>query len=83
MKREVKEELNIDIEIIKWLKHTDHFVDGDHWVAFNCVAKIINGNPENMEPLKHSEIKWFSLDKMPKNLAAPTKDAAEEYLKSL
>jgi len=81
IKREVREELGVEIEIIKWLKHTDHFVDDSHWVAFNCIATIRSGTPRNMEPEKHSEIKWFSLDKLPRNLATPTKDAIEEYLK--
>jgi 8-oxo-dGTP diphosphatase len=85
IKREIKEELDIEIELIKFLDYTDHIIksENQHWIAFNYLAKIIKGEPKIMEPDKHDEIKWFSLDDLPDNITQTTKEPIEKYLKSL
>jgi ADP-ribose pyrophosphatase YjhB (NUDIX family)/uncharacterized protein with PQ loop repeat len=86
MIREMKEELDIEVEIIGYLPHTDHIItketneDEQHWVAFNFIAKIINGQPKNMEPHKCDKIGWFPLDKLPKKITQTTKEPVENYL---
>ena len=82
MKREMKEELGVEIKIIGYLPHTDHFTKDrkQHWVAINFVAKIVSGVPKNMESHKCDEIAWFPLDKLPKKTTAPTTESVENYL---
>ncbi len=86
MIREMKEELDIEVEIIGYLPHTDHIItketneDEQHWVAFNFIAKIINGQPKNMEPHKCDKIGWFPLDKLPEKITQTTKEPVENYL---
>ena len=83
LKREIKEELDIDIEIIKFLGFTEGIMkdENQHWISLNYLAKIIGGEIKNLEPEKHEEIKWFSLDNLPEKLVQNTIDSVNEYLK--
>jgi mutator protein MutT len=80
--REIKEELNVDIELIRYLNYTDHIIphEKQHWVAIAYLAKIVGGELKNMEPDKHEEIKWFPITEMPELLAATTVNSVEAYL---
>lgn len=83
MKREIKEEVNININIWGLLPHTDHILkkEKQHWMALNYLANIKSGTVKNMEPGKCDELKWFALNKLPKNLAQPTRESIKNYLK--
>lgn len=83
VKRELKEELNIDIEIIKFLSYTDHIIksENQHWLVINYIAKIIGGELKNMEPEKIDEIGWFKFDNLPEKLNQTAVEPIEEYLK--
>jgi ADP-ribose pyrophosphatase YjhB (NUDIX family) len=83
MRREIKEETDIDINIWGLLPHTDHILkkEKQHWLALNYLAKIKSGIAKNTEPDKCDELKWFLLDKLPKKLANPTKESIKNYLK--
>ena len=82
MKREMKEELGVTVEIWGILPNTDHILkkEKQHWFAFNYLGKIKSGVPKNCEPHKCEELHWFELDKLPKKLAQPTKEAIKNYL---
>ena len=83
LKREIKEEIGVDIEIIKFLGFTEGILkeEKQHWISLNYLVKIIGGDVQNLEPEKHEEVKWFSLNNLPENLAQNTIDAIREYLK--
>ncbi len=82
IKREIKEELNIDIEIIGWLPHVDHkTAEGQHWVAINFVAKVVGGELTNMEPHKCDAVEWFDFDALPEKLNQVTTEPIEQYKK--
>lgn len=85
VRREIKEELNVDIELTKFLGFTNHIINSEsqHWVTFNYLAKIIKGNPKIMEPEKIAEIKWFNLRSLPEKLSQTTSEPIEDYLKSI
>jgi 8-oxo-dGTP diphosphatase len=74
--REIKEELGIDIEVVKFLSYTDHRpADGNqHWISLNFITKIISGEPTNLEPEKCEEIRWFDLHNLPEELTQTTKE---------
>lgn len=82
MKREVQEEAGIEINIWGYLPHTDHIIkkDKQHWVGFNYLADVKSGEAKNMEPHKFDDVRWFALDKMPRKLAQPTREALKNYL---
>lgn len=82
MKREIKEETDLDIEIWGYLPHTDHIIkrDAQHWVAFNYLGRVVSGKVKIMEPEKCEEFGWFKLDQLPHNLAQTTKEAVENFL---
>lgn len=81
MRREIKEELDIEIDIWGYLPHTDHIIpaENQHWASFNYIAHIISGVPKNMEPQKCDEIAWFALDALPEKTTRTTREPIENY----
>lgn len=74
--REVKEELNIDCKIKKFIGFTNHILIKDkiHWIALSFELIITNGYPTIVEQNSHAAIQWFSLNQLPSNLTMPTKE---------
>lgn len=62
--REIKEELNIDIEILKQYGCADYIMlsENQHWVSGIFLCKIVEGEPKIMEPGKCDEIGWYNLE---------------------
>lgn len=86
VKREIKEELGIEIEIIEPLHTSDEILkkDKQHWVPTTYITRIKkNQTPKIMEPEKCDEIGWFDLKDVPKNLSYITKLDIKEYKKYL
>ena len=83
IKREIKEELNLDIELFGiGTFHEDIVIkDGEkrHWLSYGPFAKIVGGELKNTEPEKHDKIEWFDLDNLPENIVHYTKKAIEDY----
>ena len=72
VKREIQEELGVDIEIIRVIHTSDEILSEQkqHWVPTSYLVKIKdNQEPKIMEPEKCDEIKWFSLNELPPNLS--------------
>jgi 8-oxo-dGTP diphosphatase len=89
VRREIKEELGVDVRIAYQLLAVDHLIpaEGQHWVTIPFVAKITSGQtPKVMEPHKCDEIGWFRLSNLPKPLSIATQlnlVRYREYAKSL
>lgn len=68
-RREVFEELGVKLKKVK-LVGFQNFPSpfGNHYLAFFFKAKIGLGEPENREPDKTIEIKWFKKKELPENL---------------
>ncbi len=83
VKREVKEETGVEVEIISLLGICDHIIKNEerHWVSPSYLCKIVEGEPQILEPTKHLDVKWFSLDKLPEKITITTKDAIRNYKK--
>jgi 8-oxo-dGTP diphosphatase len=81
--REIQEELNIGIEIIKFLEYTDNILIESgvkkHWLALGFLARIKSGKLQNLEPEKHIEMKWFSLDNLPHDLTQYTRNSISKF----
>lgn len=86
IKREIKEEYNMEIEIIKQFPAADHIIENEHqhWVPTTFLANIIPGQtPIIMEPEKCEAIGWFSMDKLPKPLSIISKIDLDYYKKNI
>jgi 8-oxo-dGTP diphosphatase len=82
--REVKEELNVDIKIVKLLGVTNHILEQEktHWVSPAFLAQIIgNQTPLNVETGSHQDLRWFSINELPHNITLTTLKALK-YLRS-
>lgn len=81
IKREVKEETDVNVEVIDCLGICNHIVTNEetHWVSPSFLCKIVEGEPKIMEPTKHLDMKWFSLDNLPEKLTITTKDAVSNF----
>lgn len=77
LRREIKEELGVEIKIDKFLFCLDDILaqEGQHWLVPFYLCQINKGSPQNLEPGKIDEIKWVPLDKLPSKLAFGTKEA--------
>ncbi|NOR84651.1 hypothetical protein GQ473_00890 [archaeon] len=53
-----------------------------YWQIYGYLAKIIDGTPKNMEPEKHIDMKWFSLNNLPENINEYTRNSIDAYLAS-
>lgn len=64
VKREVMEELGIEVEILDLLGICDHIIPDEHqhWVAPTFLCRISKGEPKILEPEKCAEIGWFRLN---------------------
>jgi len=63
IKREIKEEHDIEIEIIELLGICDHIIPDEHqhWVSPTYICRITKGVPRIVEPHKCDQIGWFSI----------------------
>ena len=79
--REVREELGVEIEIIKDFGYFNAPIpaENQHWIVINFLAKIKSGEPKIMEPEKHDVLEWFSLDNLPKPLTTPTEESIRQF----
>lgn len=82
VEREVKEEVGIVVKAVRRLDYTETISDDGttHWIALGFLATYVSGEPTNVEPDKHDEIKWFPLDQIPDNTAEYTKNSIAFYL---
>jgi len=62
--RELKEELNIDVEITKLEAITEEKYEDGYWIFVLYGAKIIGGTPTIMEQGKILEIKWVDISEI-------------------
>ncbi|HXS15101.1 MAG TPA: NUDIX domain-containing protein [Candidatus Saccharimonadales bacterium] len=89
IRREMKEELGIEIEILTQWVAKDHLLadENQHWVPTTFLVKIKGEQkPQIMEPHKHDAMGWFALNNFPSPLSVITqidKKGYEEYLSLL
>jgi 8-oxo-dGTP diphosphatase len=82
LKREVKEEVGLDIAIHSSLVHVEDILvdEGQHWIGHQFLCSVIGGTLENKEPHKCEYLGWFPLDNLPEPLAPQAKMALALYL---
>ncbi len=80
LKREIKEELDIDVELedLLWIKQT---IFDQHWINVLYVVKVIGGVIKNVEKNygKCDEISRFDLDNLPDFITSNALFAIDTY----
>ena len=79
--REVKEEFNIKIKVIKLLNLADHIIknENQHWVSPSFITKLISGKAKIMEPDKCIATRWINLCDIEPNTL--TKSSESDFYK--
>lgn len=76
IRREVAEEIGVEIELTRPLALVQMIgVDGQHWVSPTWTARLVAGEPRNVEPEKHEALLWADLDNPPLPLALAAREA--------
>jgi len=79
-RRELSEELGIEVEVIKQLgDYLEHKDDQLHGKSTGFLCKVLSGKPKICEPEKIAELKFWPLSDLPTDIAPYTM----QYLKDL
>lgn len=64
IRREIREEVDVDIEVLELLGIHDHIIpeEHQHWLAPTFICNIVKGEPKILEPEKCEQIGWFTLE---------------------
>lgn len=81
--REAKEEINIELDRdkLEFISIVHRKGITKNYVNIFFSTSSYSGNIENNETNKCSNIKWFELDKLPKNIVEIEKNVIEKYKK--
>lgn len=62
LKREIREEIGVEIEVLDLLHVCDHILPAEHqhWVSPTFICRIISGTPTIMEPHKCDQLAWYA-----------------------
>lgn len=74
VRREIAEEVGIDIAVGALLCVSEIIGPDHHWVSPVFVSHILSGIPENREPAKHADVRWWPLDALPAPLGQAVRD---------
>lgn len=75
-RREVKEELGIEIDIIKPLKTIEREKDGINWVLYHFLAKRIGEITIGDDVIEYG---WFDINNLPNDCSPNVYEIIEEY----
>ena len=78
VRREVAEEIGVEIELTRSLGFVEMFADTQHWVSPIYEARIVSGEPVNREPDKHEALLWADPAAPPSPLATAAREALEK-----
>ncbi len=84
IKREVKEEFNIEIKVLEFLKPVEVILPNikKHWVGIFYITKYISGKTKIIEKDKFTEFKWISIKDIKRDqLTIPGKSNFDGYVK--
>ena len=75
VRREIAEEIGVEIELTRSLGFVETFADAQHWVSPIYEARIVAGEPVNREPDKHEALLWADPATPPAPLAMGAREA--------
>jgi len=75
VRREVAEEIGVEIELTRSLGFVETFADAQHWLSPIYEARIVAGEPVNLETDKHEALVWADPSAPPAPLAAAARVA--------
>jgi len=89
VRREIREELGIEVAVEGLLRVADHVIPGaglrpaQRWASPTLVCRHVSGTPRIGEAGKCSAVGWFDLDHLPVPMAAVSRSDLECYRRLL
>ena len=84
LKREIMEEYCANVLEFEFLGYRDvhrqHAGESTHWIALDFKVLVYTEQVKNGEPHKFEEIKWFTLDKLPKKMHSELNNFFNKYI---
>ena len=82
LRREMREEFGIEIEVLELLDVVDHILpgEGQHWVSPTFLCRVVSGEAVIREPGKCSAIGWFKPEEVPAELSVVSRENLAHYL---
>ena len=83
LRREIREEYGIDIEVGELLDVADHILpdEGQHWVSPTYLCRIVSGTPTIREPEKCTAIGWFAPEAVPRGLTQISRENLQHFVR--
>jgi ADP-ribose pyrophosphatase YjhB (NUDIX family) len=82
LKREVREETGLRVEVIEPIRVVEIIKGNVHWVGQDFLCRRIGGRLKNREPETHGKLGWFPFDKLPAPIGRETQATIKAYLLS-
>lgn len=79
VKREIKEETDLNIKKMKFISLTNDIVHDAHSITVGFLCDKFNGKVKVMEPDEITKWNWFDLDKLPSPLFKPSQKLIKNY----
>ena len=87
LRKEIKEEYGTEVVEFEFLGYRDvhrkHQEKPTHWIALDFKVLVDPKEVKNGEPQKFDEVKWFTLDTLPKNLHSQVPKFLKRYRQQL
>lgn len=80
LKRGLREEAGVEIDIIDFLEFFEDVQPGRHGIYFGYLARIDAGVPQNLESERCAELKWFPIGSVPEKTTPYTLNSIRAYL---
>jgi colanic acid biosynthesis protein WcaH len=77
--RKIKEEINLEFEIVNQCGITETIFDKKHTINICYLLKLIGNNIPEINYSEHSEYGWFNLNNLPSELNIHIKEMIEKH----
>jgi ADP-ribose pyrophosphatase YjhB (NUDIX family) len=80
VKREAKEETDIDVEEVELVSLCSDIVEDAHFVTAGFISTKFHGEPKVMEPDEIVKWEWFDVNDLPTPMYDPSHKVIKQYL---
>ena len=80
VKREVKEETNLDVKSFDVISVSNDIVPDKHFVTIGVICNDFDGEVQTMEPEEITKWNWFSFNELPNPIFPPSEKLIKNHI---